>query len=325
MKDIVEPVESLGTRVPEFTLKQVRAFLAIVEAGNVTRAARQMFQSQPTLSRNIRELEVALGNDLFMRTQGGAVLSDAGRRFLPHARRMLEINAEMLAGMALWSARRDGGVRLMCSDAVAPAIVPVLLRRLEVDHDQSDIFIRSSSSADVAAKLVSGEADVGICLHQGPLPASLMSYPMLNVGPGLLAVPGFRLPERISSIADLNGIFLARHGDNTPLTAAMTAVGQHPDALQPPPFISSNIGALYAMASTGRLAALTLATATAHPLAAGLAFTAAPSLAPSFTISLARRLKPESRRAALEMLMKECIIDIPWHSSIERLWARSIV
>jgi len=311
-------MRGLSSPTGEFTLKQVRAFVAIVETGSFTGAARQLFQSQPTLSRSIRELEDALGGSLFTRTQGGAVLSETGHRFLSHARRLLEVNAEMLAGMALWSARRQGCVKLMCSDAVMPAILPPLLRRLGASYSHSELEITDGGSAAIVEALLAGRIDLGVCVHQEGLPPPLLAHPLLRVPAGLLCTSGFRLPSVIGSLSDLQGVPLGLHGNATPLMSALLGSGRRIDLLEPAPFVSTNIAALYAMAGTGRMAAFTLATCTAHDIARGLVFFPTPQLAPRFTVSLVTRNDLAKRHAALELLLEACIMEAPWDASVER-------
>ncbi|HEY3140876.1 MAG TPA: LysR family transcriptional regulator [Acidimicrobiales bacterium] len=73
----------------DLDLGQVRAFVATSEQLHFGRAAAQLFVTQQALSKRIQRLERAIGEQLFVRDTRGVRLTDAGRRFLPHARQLL--------------------------------------------------------------------------------------------------------------------------------------------------------------------------------------------------------------------------------------------
>ena len=84
-------------------LRTLRYFVAVVEAGSVTAAARAEHVAQPSLSRQLRQLERSLGITLFDRRDGRLTLSAAGRQFLPAAQEVLsraETAREAAAGIA---------------------------------------------------------------------------------------------------------------------------------------------------------------------------------------------------------------------------------
>src|SRR5246500_988691 len=74
----------------EMELRHLRYFVAIAEAGSLTVAAgRKLHTSQPSLSRQIRDLEDEVGAQLLTRRARGIELTPAGRTFLDHARLVL--------------------------------------------------------------------------------------------------------------------------------------------------------------------------------------------------------------------------------------------
>ena len=59
---------------------QLQCFLAVARLGNLSRAAEEMFLTQPTLTARLKSLEEEVGDELFVRTSRGMRLTDAGRR-----------------------------------------------------------------------------------------------------------------------------------------------------------------------------------------------------------------------------------------------------
>src|ERR1700730_17683243 len=83
-------------------LRHLRYFIAVAETGSLTEAAEQrLYTSQPSLSRQIRDLESHVGVELFSRSVRGVELTPAGKAFLDHARLVL-----MHADAAVETARR---------------------------------------------------------------------------------------------------------------------------------------------------------------------------------------------------------------------------
>src|SRR5436190_23114633 len=67
-------------------LRHLRAFVAVAEHGNITKAADALHKAQPPLSRRIQQLEQEVGTRLFVRDGHGARLTPEGRRLLEQAR-----------------------------------------------------------------------------------------------------------------------------------------------------------------------------------------------------------------------------------------------
>lgn len=82
-------------------LEQVRTFLEVVEAGSFVRAAQELNVTQSTVSARIKELELLLGQSLFVRRKSGVVLTTAGKRFQPHAATFLHVLQQARQDVAL--------------------------------------------------------------------------------------------------------------------------------------------------------------------------------------------------------------------------------
>jgi DNA-binding transcriptional LysR family regulator len=82
-------------------MDQVRTFLEVVEAGSFVRAAEALNVTQSTVSARIKELEVRLGQPLFVRRKSGATLTTAGKRFQPHAATLLHVLQQARQDIAL--------------------------------------------------------------------------------------------------------------------------------------------------------------------------------------------------------------------------------
>ncbi len=86
--------------MPTLSLTQLGYFVAVADAGSVSRAAKRLYVSQPPLTRQIRALEAELKTPLFIRTSRGVALSPDGALFLGHAREILDAISRAERAMA---------------------------------------------------------------------------------------------------------------------------------------------------------------------------------------------------------------------------------
>ena len=140
----------------------LRGFVETAEAGSLSRAARQLGLSQPSLTGQVQRLEEALGAELFERHGRGVRLTEAGQTLLPRARRLLE---EMRA--AEDAVRREGAIaastlRVGAIPTVAPYVMPAALTRWRARSPETRIELREDYSAVLARALHEGALDVVI-------------------------------------------------------------------------------------------------------------------------------------------------------------------
>lgn len=145
-----------------FELRHLRYFVAVAEAGSISRASRRLHISQPPLSRQIRDLEDAIGVPLFERQPRSVELTDAGRIFLHQSRDILGRAADA-AELARQIAKRNRNhLRIGHSDAASIVALPNILRELQRFHGDSRVELRTMTSEHMVRGLRRGELDVCI-------------------------------------------------------------------------------------------------------------------------------------------------------------------
>ena len=148
-------------------LYQLKAFVAVAEHGNVTRAAEQLFASQPAVSAQIKTLEQSLGISLFHRASSGMTLTAEGRRLLEEARTLLA-QAQGIEDMARHL--RDGSLgrlRIGLNNGGPHLRVDALIRRMLHDCPQIQLDFINGTSGDVMDGIGRYEIDAGF--YEGPI------------------------------------------------------------------------------------------------------------------------------------------------------------
>jgi len=144
-----------------FSLRQLQYFVATVEHGGVSAAARACHVSQPSVSLAIAQLEAALGSILFRRQASrGVELTSAGQRVLAQARDILGQAAALGAGGA--SGELRGQLALICFQDLGPYFAPRLLAGFRARHPQVAVTLLEGDLATVQRALRSGKAELAL-------------------------------------------------------------------------------------------------------------------------------------------------------------------
>ncbi len=137
-------------------------FVAVVEHGSVTRAAESLFIAQPSLSQAIRSLETQLGADLFERRGRGLHLTDAGRRFEGHARRVLADVAEARRRVEAVRAVEGGRLRLAATHDLHLSPLPRLAAEFRALHPGVELHVDDfGGPGGVVGAVRGGSVDLG--------------------------------------------------------------------------------------------------------------------------------------------------------------------
>jgi len=169
-------------------LRHLRYFVAVAEAGSLTLAAeRELHTSQPSLSRQIRDLENEVGAQLLTRRARGIELTPAGRAFLDHARSVLsqvEAAAEVARHVA-HPARPCFAMGFLTGHELT--WMPEALQILRHELPNIDVMISSQYSPLLADGLSKGKIDAALLRREKGVPG--LAYHVLVKEPLMVILP----------------------------------------------------------------------------------------------------------------------------------------
>jgi LysR family transcriptional regulator, hca operon transcriptional activator len=168
-------------------LRHLRYFVAVVEEGSLTTAAElRLHTSQPSLSRQIRDLEYQVGAELLSRSVHGVELTAAGKAFLDHARLALaQVDAAVEAARrAAQPARKSFAIGFQTGHEMN--WLPQAMRVLHDELKNIHVTISSDYSPDLAEALVRGRLDVAFMRVE---PTFDLCYEVVDQEPLIVLMP----------------------------------------------------------------------------------------------------------------------------------------
>jgi LysR family hca operon transcriptional activator len=142
-------------------LRHLRYFIAVAEEGSfLTAAQRRLNTSQPSLSRQIRDLESEVGVQLLERQARGVALTDAGRVFLDHARLALSQVEAATDGARRTAQPQKPALSMGFMVGLEVMWLPHLLRILREEEPEIEVTLTSQSSPELALALTRGKLDI---------------------------------------------------------------------------------------------------------------------------------------------------------------------
>jgi LysR family transcriptional regulator, regulator of abg operon len=200
-------------------LQAIQQFIAVVDAGSIRGAARQLNMSQPTLTRSLQQLEEDLGVQLMLRSGRGASLTDAGTMFLARAR-----VAESELRKAAEEARRalDDGNRVLSiglSPVGASLFLPELVNTLQRERPKTRIRILEMTPSTLLPLVRDEVMDLAITQRSRIKLDAGLTYKALAEIPMHIAVrPGHPLLQirkpRLHDLVSTSWLYMTAHDSN---------------------------------------------------------------------------------------------------------------
>lgn len=142
-------------------LKQLEAFVQVAEGGSFSKAAKELFLTQPTISSHISSLERELNARLFVRNTKEVSLSEDGIKLYKYAKQMLDLQREIEVSFGMDEEGESHAVTIAASTIPAQYLLPEVLTRFSERYPQEQIRIQETDSSKVVMQIVDHRVDIG--------------------------------------------------------------------------------------------------------------------------------------------------------------------
>lgn len=151
-------------------LKQIEAFLMVVEKESFSAAAEALFTAQPTISLRIQHLEQSLNAKLFAREKGKKIsLTPTGEKIYPYFKQAYQLLKQGVK-VAQDSTKKQKAIVLSCTNYMGVEIVPELLKELYGKFPEINFIVKVVVSDDIAENIRDGEIDAGFSYAEYEMP-----------------------------------------------------------------------------------------------------------------------------------------------------------
>lgn len=152
----------------DISLKQLKYFAAVCEAGNISHAASRLNVAQSAISSHIAGLEADLGTALLLRKPRGVEPTAAGQRLHDHARSILRAVETATDDVRSSDDRLAGRINIGMPYSAMRVIGPGVLRRMYEAHPMAKVVLTEALSANTYTQLLHGETDLALIFNPPP-------------------------------------------------------------------------------------------------------------------------------------------------------------
>ena len=145
----------------DITIQQFEVLISLVEAGSFTRAAEKLHLSQPSLTKQIQNLEAATGTQLVNRGGTGITLTPEGKVIYDYAKRIIRLREDAKERVIRLKDQESGQIYLSASTIPATYILPHLLSKLKQTHPDIRVHMQMHDSEETLQIVLNDQAELG--------------------------------------------------------------------------------------------------------------------------------------------------------------------
>ena len=150
--------------------RRLQVFYTVAKQLSFTKAAEQLFMTQPAVTFQVKQLEEHFNTRLFERSHGRIALTPAGRLVLDYAERVLTLSEEMDARVADLTGTVAGPLQLGASTTIAEYILPKILGEFKAAHPEVQAHMAVANSETIVNRVADHSLDVGLIESPSYLP-----------------------------------------------------------------------------------------------------------------------------------------------------------
>jgi DNA-binding transcriptional LysR family regulator len=157
-------------------LRVINYFIALVREGTITKAAQSLHLSQPTLSKQLQDLEDELGTTLFKRGKREIQLTEDGRYFFERAKEIQQLVSSTKRNLAT-NQEISGELTIGCGETEAFQLISEVVDTLQKQYSDILIHVYSGNAEDLLSKIDRGLIDFGLVID----PVDKQKYDFLQL------------------------------------------------------------------------------------------------------------------------------------------------
>ncbi len=141
---------------------RLRVFYSVATFSNFTKAAEEMFITQPAVTKNIKELESELGIRLFNRISNKITLTEAGKLLLHYTEHVLTLDKKFMFDLGVLKQKFSGDLKLGASTTIGQYVLPPILAKFKMEQPEMELSLLNDNTQRIETALIEKILDLGI-------------------------------------------------------------------------------------------------------------------------------------------------------------------